>query len=234
MDKKGLRIAFFGDSLTEGKVGASYFEILRQKLPEHELFNYGKGGDTVISLHRRIHKIGWNVPLDLGFLWIGTNDVLVKTSWFLPLRKRLRRQPWAKSHAQFREYYRSLLAELLNKMPFIFTLPPLLIGEDINNEWNVELAELSRLIRDISLPFPSVDFVDLRESFIQALKSAMVPSVIPKSIFRKILDILSAQNPGERLHFTIDGIHLNKAGASKVAEVLWRKIDAFSPGYPIP
>lgn len=152
----------------------------------------------------------------------------------MPLKKRLRRQPWAKSHAQFRESYLSLLAEWLNKMPFIFTLPPLLIGEDIGNEWNVELSELSRIVRDVSLPFPNADFVDLREPFIQPLKSDRVLPVIPRSMYRKIRDVLSAQNPAAGLHFTIDGIHLNKAGASKVAEVLRRKIDVFSPGYPIP
>ncbi len=42
-------IAFWGDSLTEGFPGASYFEILKQQLPEDKLINYGKGGDTVIA-----------------------------------------------------------------------------------------------------------------------------------------------------------------------------------------
>lgn len=47
-------IAFFGDSLTEGSPGVSYFDILKDKLPNENLLNFGKGGDTVISLYKRI------------------------------------------------------------------------------------------------------------------------------------------------------------------------------------
>jgi len=85
MDKTRLRIAFIGDSLTEGLVGASYFDILQDKLSQHELLNYGKGGDTMISLFRRLHEINFKPPLDIGFLWIGINDVFVKTNWSFPL-----------------------------------------------------------------------------------------------------------------------------------------------------
>ena len=133
MDKSGLKIAFFGDSLTEGNVGASFVDILRNKLPQHQLFNYGKGGDTVISLNRRLHQIHMASPLDLGFLWIGVNDVFVKTRWSLSLKKRLKGQPWAKSHGLFQDYYISLLEFLHIRIPYIITLPPLLIGEDIDN-----------------------------------------------------------------------------------------------------
>lgn len=232
MDKSGLNIAFFGDSLTEGIVGASYFEILRNKLPQHELYNYGKGGDTVMSLNRRLHQTDMASPLDLGILWIGVNDVFVKTRWFFVLRKRLRGQTWAKSHGLFQEYYFSLLEFLLNNIPHLITLPPLLIGEDLDNAWNKEVSVLSQIIHKISAPYKNVDFIDLREHFIPLLTSEKGVPYVPKTMLRVFLDAFFPTTPEESekkarergLHFTIDGVHLNRAGAEKVADVLLEKI----------
>ena len=92
-----MKIAFYGDSLTEGLIGASYIEILREKLPEYTLLNYGKNGDTVLSLYRRIVKMKSLEPVDLAFLWVGVNDVFIKVSWHYPLFKTLLRKPWVKN-----------------------------------------------------------------------------------------------------------------------------------------
>lgn len=230
-------MAFIGDSLTEGVVDASYFEILKNRLPQHDLFNYGKGGDTVISLYHRMRQINLESPVDVGFLWIGVNDVLVKTRWSFPLVKRLRGQPWAKNHKQFRDYYCSLLEFFLGKITHIFTLPPLLIGEDIDNAWNKELAVLAKNIHALSVSYSNVEYVDLREYFIPQLASKNISAYVPKSIFRVIMDVLFIKTPEELekkaaergLHFTIDGVHLNKTGAEKVASVLLEKIRSKFP-----
>ncbi|MBU1339511.1 MAG: SGNH/GDSL hydrolase family protein [Acidobacteria bacterium] len=89
-----MRIAFFGDSLTAGVPGASFFQLVRERLPGDELINYGKGGDTVISLYRRVRRLPVE-RMDIAFLWIGVNDVLVRVSPTYPVLKILRGQPWA-------------------------------------------------------------------------------------------------------------------------------------------
>jgi len=119
-----MKIAFFGDSLTEGIHGASYFEILKKKLPEHELLNFGKGGDTVISLYKRIQSLDMDSSFDMSFLWVGVNDILVKTSWIYPILKRIRRQPWAKNLEDFDYYYRSLLDFLKKTSHHLVTVSP--------------------------------------------------------------------------------------------------------------
>ena len=232
MDNPRLKIAFIGDSLTEGIVGTSYFDILKEKLSRHELLNYGKGGDTVKSLFRRLQEINFGPSLDIGFLWIGVNDVFVKTSWSFPLAKRLRGQPWAKNHLEFQECYRSILKFLCDKTAQIFVLSPLFIGEDLDNVWNKELAILSKIINDLSVTYPNVEFIDLRDSFIPLLASKNIFPYVPKSTVRVILDALFAKTQEELgkkalergLHFTIDGVHLNKAGAEMVADLLLEKI----------
>ena len=236
--KSSLKIAFFGDSLTEGQVGASYFDLLRQKLPQHVMFNYGRGGDTVISLYRRLLQSDTiDAPMDLGFLWIGVNDVLVRTRRSFPLVKRLRKQPWAEDRLEFKEYYRSILEFLQDNIGRLVTLPPLFIGEDLGNPWNRELAVLSDIIRDLSGPFPHVEFLDWRERFSSFLDSKIISPYIPKSVFRVIMDALFLKTPedlehraSERgLHFTIDGVHLNTAGAEEVARIILDKIESQIP-----
>jgi len=107
-----------------------------------------------------------------------------------------------------------------------------LIGEDIDNAWNKELTVLSKIIHDLSVSYPNVEFIDLREHFIPQLASKNISSYVPKSVFYVILDAIFAKTPEELekkalergLHFTMDGVHLNKAGAEKVADVLLEKI----------
>ncbi len=72
-----MKIALYGDSLTEGRAGVSYVNYLQQLLPEHEILNYGYGGDTVISLYRHVVRQKLDHPVDLSFVFVGVNDVLV-------------------------------------------------------------------------------------------------------------------------------------------------------------
>lgn len=237
MDKTPLRMAFLGDSLTEGAVGASYFEILKKRLPRHDLFNYGKGGDTVVSLLHRLRRTDLEPGLDIGFLWVGVNDVLVKTRWSYPIIKRLRGQPWAKNHPEFRECFDSLLRLIRSKITQIFTLPPLFIGEDRDNEWNKELADLSKIIQDLSGTYPNAEFIGWGKDFTPRPASINTPPYTPKSALRIILDAVLLRDKEEMektatkrgLLFTIDGIHLNNAGAEKVAEILLEKIRSKFP-----
>ena len=71
-----MRIAFFGDSLTSGIPGCSYVALLRAQFPGDVLLNYGKGNDSVVSLCRRLTRMGFDEPFDIACLWVGVNDVL--------------------------------------------------------------------------------------------------------------------------------------------------------------
>lgn len=233
MDECGLKIAFIGDSLTEGIWGASYFEILRRHLPQHELFNYGKGGDTVISLYRRLRKTDMFSPLDLGFLWVGVNDVFVKTTRMFSIIKRLRKQPWSRNLDEFRSYYRKTVELLHHNISFVYTIPPLFIGEDHDNPWNEELDILSQIIQEVSLSFSDVAFINLRETILSQLSARTSGRYVPKSIVRRILDAFIIKTPEEMekkasekgFALTVDGVHLNSKGAGLVAEILLQKIE---------
>ncbi len=230
-----MKIAFYGDSLTEGIPGVAFLPILGAKLPEHELINYGKGGDTGISLYRRIVRRQLDLPVDIAFLWVGVNDVFAKVTLAHSILKRLVRQPWAKDHAEFRDYYALTLDLLCQKAANVVTVSPLLIGEDLENSWNQELAELCEIVASVSSAFGNVHYLDLRARFRKELEGRVISDYIPKSNIRIARDMLSLRTPAQidaaardrGLHLTLDGVHLNSAGAKVVADVFLKMINAF-------
>jgi lysophospholipase L1-like esterase len=228
----GMTISFFGDSLTEGIPGASYFEILKKRLPDSELINYGVGGETVLSLYKRITRSKPDHPIDIAFLWIGTNDVFVKLSWFYPLIKRVLNKPWTRNLEEFKGYYRSTLDLLSRHANNVITVSPLFLGEDLNNKWNREFVKQSQIIEELSAAYENVEYIDLRKIFIPKLKGKKISTYLPTSSTRVAFDTLMVKKAeqidrisAERgLHFTLDGVHLNSAGAEIIADIFYEAI----------
>jgi len=230
-----LTIAFYGDSLTEARTGASFFEILRKELSEHRLINHGRGGDTVISLFRRIVRQRLTEPVDVAFLWVGVNDVLVHVSWIFPIVKWLSRKPWARDASEFAKYYRSILDILCLKARTIYAVSPLCIGEDLGNPWNRQLDGLRETIKTVSSAHENVAYIDIKETLASKLRDEQISDYVVHSLARVTLDafLLNTDEKIDKrastrgLQFTLDGVHLNSRGASMVADVFYREINAW-------
>jgi len=227
-----MKIAFFGDSITEGFPGAAYIELLREKLSGHELLNFGKGGDTVLSLFKRIQNLDLPENLDISFVWVGVNDVIVKTSWIYPWLRKIRRQPWSRSMEEFRLHFRDLLDFLSVRTRHLLTVSPIFIGEDMDNEWNRCLEDLSRIIRKQTDVCSNADFIDLRGVLFPLLSGKDVCSFVPTTATQAVRNVLfgnlhgkkDGRNNGQELFYTIDGIHLNNEGARIVADVFFEAV----------
>ena len=231
-----MRIAFYGDSLTRGVPGISFLRVLESMLPQDELVNLGKGGDTVISLYRRIARSETQGSSDLAVLWVGVNDVLATVSRSHSALKWLMGQPRARDLFEFREYYGRTLECLCSSADNVLTVSPLLIGEDRSNPWNRRLEELGETTRSISESLDGVHYVDLRSELATGCAESEASDYVPRSVTRIALESLFLRSP-ERvdkmasrrdLHLTLDGVHLNSTGAERVAMVIRRAIDGFS------
>jgi lysophospholipase L1-like esterase len=222
-----MRIAFFGDSLTSGVPGSSYFAILRERFPDDTLLNFGKGNDTVVSLYRRISAMQFDKPLDIAFLWIGVNDVPQTDRWPYGAFNTLLAQRQARDMDEFRAYYRTTLNLLCDNARRVIVAPPALRGENPENRWNRRLAALAGLIQDVAANCERAEFLDLRTIFAQELaERPIISDHVPENPFRVLLDALILRTDGQidrkaakrGLHLTLDGVHLNSAGARLVAE----------------
>ena len=234
-NKQNMKIIFFGDSLTKGTIGASYFNILEKKLSSHTLINYGKNGDPVVGLYNRMTRLDKNETFDIAFVWIGTNDIFVNVKWHYPIMKTLTFQQWARNNKEFEEYYKKILDMIKNRVKKIFTVSPWLLGEDIENKWNKELAKLSILIEKISKNYENIEFIDIRSIIIKKLSKRITSDYLPTSNTGVFFDYMTINNDeridkisSERgLHFTIDGAHLNNHGARIVADVFYDEINKY-------
>jgi lysophospholipase L1-like esterase len=229
-----MRIAFFGDSLTEGIPGVSVLRKLGMMLPEHELENFGKRGDTVISLYRRIAQDPHQGAADTAVLWIGVNDILAKISFGHSILKRWMRQPRAKNLTEFRDYYKRTVELLLENAGRVLAVSPLLIGEDLSNPWNSELDDLGGIIASVAASFGTVGFIDLRAVIAHRLVASQPSNYIPNRVTTIACDTLFLRTPRavdsaasrRGLQLTLDGIHLNSTGATAVAEALRQALRA--------
>ena len=88
-----MRIVFLGDSLTEGREGASYLRVLGEwvagtpELRGVELINAGVGGDTVLNLARRVERDVAPHDPDWVVVFAGANDcttALLRRGWPTP------------------------------------------------------------------------------------------------------------------------------------------------------
>lgn len=227
-----MRIAFVGDSLTEGRPGSSYVAILREKLPGHTLVNLGEGNDTVVSLYRRLTRLDWREPFDIAFLWVGVNDVVGGSPWTFEAVNALLRKPRARSRDEFRACYRATLELLLRNAQRVIAVSLMLKGEDAGNPWNRELEGLSNMIEELTSHCDRAGYLDVRQVFIQKLAGQRLSDYLPKSVIQVAFDALTLRGTErinrkavERgLYFTLDGIHLNGAGAERVAEIFLKTI----------
>ena len=227
-----MRIVFAGDSLTSGRPGSSFFAILRERLPEHELVNLGEGNDTVVSLYRRLTRLRFGEPFDIAFLWVGVNDVAGSSPWSFRVASALVRKPHAASHDEFRAYYQATLDLLCRHAHRVIAVSPLLKGEDTGNPWNQDLQVLACVIEELTSQYEQAQYLDLRAVFFQKLARRPASGYLPTSLVRVALDAMTLRSKEQidrkaterGLHLTLDGIHLNSVGAELVAEAFLSEI----------
>jgi len=70
-----MKIVCFGDSLTRGTYGGSYFDSLATALPQHTFGNAGRNGDTVHDLLARVDEVITLAPEGV-FLMVGGNEAI--------------------------------------------------------------------------------------------------------------------------------------------------------------
>lgn len=201
----GPRIAFLGDSLTEGWPGASYFDLLRAALPQHALFNLGRAGDTIADLAARID--GRRLPpVDLAFVWIGVNDAFMGAVRPEALRAGL---------ALLLDTVRERAGDCVCVLPVLPDDDP---GDparagDVRGDVDpfgggvAGVVAVAAVVAEQAAAH-SFRLLDLRPQFTAARVRA------PDALF------------------TIDGVHLSDAGAAVVAGAFLREIAAFTESRP--
>src|SRR5262245_20634390 len=104
----------FGDSLTEGTIGASYVELLRTRLPGVRVVNAGINGDTTLNRLRRAGRAVAPFAPELVVLLVGLNDLATAYGEpaSRPYYRMLKRVSGAITPHRFARLYHRLIAAL--------------------------------------------------------------------------------------------------------------------------
>jgi lysophospholipase L1-like esterase len=202
--KKGDKIAFFGDSITQGGVGPKgYVTVIKQELEKKhkdlgiEIVGAGISGNKVPDLQRRLEKDVLAKKPTIVVIYIGINDV-----WHGE------KDP---SKGTPKDKFKAGLVEIIKKIQDggarVVVCTPSVIGEkkDGANKLDKLLDEYSDVSREVAKETKSA-LCDLRKAFVDHLKE--------KNGSDKEAGIL-----------TSDRVHLNEAGNRFVAETMLKVLD---------
>lgn len=186
----GQKIVFLGDSITQA--GDGYVSVIQNVIgaliPDMKLtyVNSGVGGDKVTDMLKRIgdsvipHDPDWiTVSVGINDVWHGINGVRIE---------------------EFREKYDELIDRLTKQtVSKLALLTTTVIGEELNIEPNVRLAEYNEHIRKVA-------------------KKRKLLLVEMNGAFHKAID--DWHKIDTDLRFTTDGVHTNPIGAYLMAHTL--------------
>ena len=193
-----MKIAFFGDSLTEGRPGAAYLPLLARLLPHHESLNLGRAGDGAADLLRRVVDRGLD-PVDLAFIWVGVNDA-VMGAWDPAGATSGAGSSWDERVARFRADYETLLEWTAARTSLAVCVRPLVL-ESEGSVWEKHADALGDVVAGLARARGRTRVLDLRPAFAAATESGREP-------------------------FTTDGVHFTEAGAVVVAAAFAAVIEA--------
>ena len=182
-----MRIAFLGDSLTEGWPGAAFFPLLQEQFDAHRLLNLGRAGDSVADLLRRAPRQDPGA-VDLAFVWIGVNDAVAgvwdalgdSAAW-----------SWESRLAGITADYERVLAWTAERARRIVSVRPLVLEAE-GSVWEAHADQLGDAVARCAGAVPTARILDLRPAFAEAATAGHGP-------------------------FTVDGVHFTEAGAEVVA-----------------
>src|SRR5262245_46450162 len=191
-----MRIAFIGDSLTEGFPGCSYLAVLRQRRAADDLINLGRGNDTVLSLLRRLERTRL-APVDQAVIWVGVNDVEGIETWSNRLAQGLIRRPRTAGPDAFGAIYDRVVRWALERAPRVIAVAPMLKGERIDSAPNRQLDRLSEVIHGMTDRYPQVEFLDMRAVFTNALAGQPASGYLSPSAFATLRDLILYRTPAQ-------------------------------------
>jgi acyl-CoA thioesterase-1 len=224
-------IVFFGDSITEGRIGASYVERVRTQLGgAAHVINAGINGDTVVNLRRRVLRdIAPHRP-DIVVVMVGLNDI--GTVYARPFQRTyyqlLKGNEQALTIRRFAAGYRDLIHDLRRQTGAQIVLStPTTLTEQPDKPVQPIVDAYAAVVWALA-DQEGLKVIDVRSAFRRAIHADPRPGP-DYQLERALGDMLAirfrgvtyaelAVRRGYRL--LVDGVHLSEAGAELIAQVM--------------
>jgi lysophospholipase L1-like esterase len=224
-------IVFLGDSITEGKIGASYVERIRTQLqPDVRVINAGINGDTTVNMWRRIDRDVLPHQPSMVVVIAGLNDL--GTAYALqPQRHYYRwlKQNWIElTPTRFAASYQRLIITLQQRTNAqIVVATPTSLTEQLDMPVQTLINAYSAIVWAVAARM-HVPVIDTRAAFLRAIAEDPRPGPdyrIEVAVQDMITVGLKQASYRELTHqrgyrLLCDGAHLADAGADLVATTM--------------
>lgn len=224
-----MRLLFIGNSITKGEIGESFVTLFENQYPDWIIRNAGVNGHTLKNISDRIEKeLDVESAYDFIIIEAGYNDIILP---YLDTRGLLFRFGLRYLHRQGRRpvdaqkfgvKYGQMIDFIQSKCDSKIIMATLgCINENLSSAVNLKRRDYNEaifqiaadhhcLVADVSLAMETVLLGRVQTDYL--LDSFIDTIYFDKKICRKAG---GAQSLSERRHLllTIDGIHLNHAGA---------------------
>jgi lysophospholipase L1-like esterase len=201
--KKGERIVFLGDSITQAGVGPKgYVTLIKDRLKEKHadlgitVIGAGISGNKVPDLQKRLQRDVLSKKPTVVVIYIGINDV-----WHGE-----KNPANGTSKDKFEEGLREIIGKIKDSSARVILCTPSVIGEKTGggNNLDAKLDEYADISRKVAKD-TKVQLCDLRKAFVDHLKK---------------------NNPDNRPSgiLTSDRVHLNAAGNELVAATILKSL----------
>ncbi|PSR51900.1 hypothetical protein AHMF7605_28745 [Adhaeribacter arboris] len=225
-----MKILFVGDSITKGTLGTSFIKIIQYENPGYNIKNAGLNGDTFSHISERLlQELSKNPDYDGVVLQGGYNDLILpyfqqKGKLFqFALKEQLKKGLWPLTSAlDFENAWRRTVQEVKRIFKGKLVLTTIgCINEDLHFTLNFQRAayntairkvaqEEATLLADSGLKYDQILSINSQTNYFLESFWAVTLTDPVVSHTKKGPDWLSRKR---HLQLTIDGVHLNNAGA---------------------
>lgn len=238
-----MRILLIGDSITNGRLGSSFADRIQASDPTLHLQNLGKDGETLNRIiHRLLQHLRKDNRFDVVVLQGGYNDLLLPTFPDKgPLFRFAYRQQRKQGNHPLPADDREAVAVLTNAIKDIrqlyqgkiILLTLGCLGEDLQSALNQQRRWLNGILETVAEK-ENLALTSTHEMVDRFLQNKLPSPYCLDSFWAvTLLDRITHRWIAKRkLHLTIDGVHLNPAGADifarSVLDTLQRQDDPYA------
>ena len=237
-----MKILFLGNSITKGEIGQSFVDLFRNEYPGWIIKNAGVNGDTLKNISDRVaSEIETNPGYDFIVIEAGYNDIILPyldTKGLLyrfALRYLYRRGRRPVKPEKFQIKYAQMISFIQSKSNSTIILTTLgCINENLSSIVNLRRAYYNDSIVKIAKDYRCI-VADISQEMESVLRSGSQTDYLLNSILNSMyFDRRRCQSNGgadklsrkRNLLLTIDGVHLNSAGAMIYKQTIERQINA--------
>lgn len=226
------KILFIGNSITQGKLGINFVDMIKHRYPNFIYYNKGKGGETLLEVIKRLIKTLKDDSDQYSLIVIegGHNDILlphIKQKW--PFMNVKQVTPVSDIGILLEKMLKTVLT-LTNAKIILTTLS--CIGETFNSQLNHERRLINEQIKRVGHNCNAY-IADVSTIFDNIIVSSSSSSYLINNPLNLLVDYFRSKKPKRadkisirrNLSLTIDGVHLNSQGAKIYCRVLSEFLD---------